>query len=123
MGLTVMVMRNPLGDCTNGGLSSKHTGFVVTNLEGPFEPSEDHPAIRIIKGHVPLSLIAVPEQEPNGIRMMGGNHVYSSDGRFANGLTELVLYHWGQQYPALHDLRNTIWAVMGRPLPIHDRYE
>lgn len=122
-GLLVSVMRSAwLGDCTNGGVSSKaDSAVLVANGReiGPFEPGEGKPALYLAKWCD--LVIACPEnleeksprRYSKGVRdvlplgdrtidtlggwMFGGNFVYSSDSRFRE--------------------------INGYPIPIYDRRE
>lgn len=84
MGMIVYVYRNPLGDCTNNGASSRVGRFCVTNIEGPFEPTDDAPAARLIRGPYD-SLRLVPQAliDAKAWVMFGGNLAMTSDSRFS----------------------------------------
>ena len=91
-GLLVFIYRNGLGDCTNGGVSSKATKAVLVGVDIPeiFEPSDQAPALHLreFKGR----LIAVPAPLPRWRGtyeiqhldgwMSGGNYIHTSDSRF-----------------------------------------
>lgn len=91
-GLLCGVYRNPLGDCTNGGVSSVVNGATLIGEEVAeiFEPTERNPALylRQFKGQ----LIAVPVALGTWADMktvagldgwqFGGNFLFSSDSRF-----------------------------------------
>lgn len=104
-GLIVDVFRDGYGDSSNRGLSSKHAAFVLLdeNVVGPFAPSEDQPALRIVRRTLPwkagggteVYMHLVPVGLEDKQTMFGGTFAYSSDSRF----------------PASY------------PLPIHDRIE
>jgi hypothetical protein len=115
-GIRIEVYRWSLGDCTNGGISSNHNALtLLLPGGGPFEPSDDAPAVKMVtkqfgydyKGSdrycslVPwdiekdCALGTADSQTGTGRYMCGGNVGYSSDSRF----------------PALY------------PLMIHDRTE
>lgn len=80
------------GDCTNGGISSKHNNLILVGDGVPeiFEARELTPAIRLIKRKVcgKEFWIAAPldaefEGDNGGFPyMFGGNFLYSSDSRF-----------------------------------------
>lgn len=91
-GMLVHVLRPADGsDCTNGGISSKYTEFIVVGDGVPelFEPSEKTPALLLVRNRTywacvrPLNLTA--EQRLRCGPMFGGNFVHTSDGRFNNG--------------------------------------
>ena len=87
MGILVSILRNDrLGDCTNGGFSAKADTACLVNAEGPFEPSEEFPAVRLVAGPTGLPILE-PVDGPEGKwQMFGGNHAYSSDGRFRDAI-------------------------------------
>lgn len=92
MPMTVYVYRDNLGDCTNNGVSSKVDQLTVMNVEGPFEPTEDRPAVILIQGPGgqpnPCIVPAVQDEETGawkeaeGWHMFGGNFAASSDSRW-----------------------------------------
>jgi hypothetical protein len=101
-GLLVWVWRSPrLGDCTAGGVSSKHDQFVLTGetVFGVTHPDQETPELKLVRR--PRAggeyLHAEPAHKPKGMvgPMFGGNYISSSDGRFPNAY----------------------------PIPIHDRFE
>ena len=102
MGLHVYVFRNALGDCTNGGISSKAKGLCVINIDGPCEPSPDYPAIELVDGHLPGTLRLVPPGYENTWYMMGGNYGATSDSRFSE-TCEKMLGHRFYGAVAIHD--------------------
>lgn len=108
-GMVVSVLRDANGrDCTNGGITSRFTEFV---LYGPGIPelstaTEKRPALRfdprmgIAAGHSWACAYPEPTDGTENMigGMMGGNFVYSCDSRFV----------------ALN---------LGNPIPVHDRFE
>lgn len=110
MGLLVSVYKSGGTDCTNGGITSTDIkGLCVTNIDGPFTPSEDYPAAVLVVRHFGFGsvLSIVPEENFNGQHMFGGNYASTSDSRFGEAAREMLD---GEQY--------WIGAV-----PIHDRVE
>lgn len=114
MGLIIDVYRTGRGDCTGGGVSAKHQELTVVNVDGPFDPNDDRPAVALIDGHRAGDKIVVrvincaddgdePEWQqftPGGVGpMFGGNYAGSSDGR------------WCRE------------VGFSGAVPIHDRYE
>jgi len=88
-----------IGNCSNGGISSKYKDVLVI-IEGqdigPFEESEDRPTVKIVK-----RIICGEEYihaEPTSIKggcMAGGCFIYSCDSRFMEAISS---------YPiSLHD--------------------
>jgi hypothetical protein len=99
----VHVLRDSLGDHTNGGITSKHDSFTLTGqgVDGPFEPNDRAPelvlVLRQLGGRYGTYLHAEPAVQPTGMcgPMFGGNFIFSSDSRFPNSY----------------------------PIPVHDRFE
>lgn len=84
-GMLVFVLRAPgLGDCTNGGISSKFEKFVIVGEGIPeiFEPNQDSPGLELVKrninGNEYLSCKPLGEKDHT---MFGGNYITSSDSR------------------------------------------
>lgn len=90
MGLRVSVYRSSLGDCTNGGVSSKYDNLTVVNADGPFDPSEDAPAAKLVVGpYDTIRLVPVDLLETNAWVMFGGNLASTSDSRFGEAIEKL----------------------------------
>lgn len=107
MGLTAEVYRWTLGDCSNGGISSRVDKVTIVNADGPFEPSEDAPAVELVaEKHFEWATIrAVPVDAPEDRRngpMMGGAYVATSDSRFREAIERLI-GHGFYGAVALHD--------------------
>lgn len=107
MGLNVQVYRDNLGDCTNGGASATADAVCVINMDGPFNPSADRPAFKLIPGAFSGTAVLVPVDRPEGMigPMFGGNMAHSSDSRFSKAVENLTGHRF---YGAL---------------PIHDRFD
>lgn len=103
MGLIVSVMRNADGrECTNGGVSSKAAKLCVVNVEGPFDPSEKYPAVRLeLSSANALRIVPVVEGAQPWF-MMGGNYAATSDSRF-NEACKRLLGHGFYGAVAIHD--------------------
>lgn len=117
MGIIISVYRSAdIGyNCTLNGVSSKFNRLCVVNVDGPFEPSADCPAV-LLESHVPGCVRIVPAIESKEYKdvyfhdkdkhaMFGGNYGACSDSRFAAKCEQLV---GGGFYGAV---------------AIHDRYE
>ena len=50
MGIHVEIYKSNGMDCTKGGESSYVKGFTITDIDGPFEPTREYPAAKIIGG-------------------------------------------------------------------------
>lgn len=97
-GFLLDVFKNPLGDCSNDGVSNRHTKLFLPCGDGPFKASVDDESVVIFRQHNDHKYLE-PLTVPAGAGwMMGGNYAASPDSRFAE--------HFNQY-----------------PLPIHDRQE
>jgi hypothetical protein len=108
MGLIADIYKSKYGDCSNGGLSGKVDSVTIINIEGPFEPTEDRPAVLLVTGNLPGTVKIVPASMPEDKRvgpMMGGTYVDTSDSRLGEAIERLG----GPRY--------------GGPVPLHDRFE
>lgn len=100
--LTAEVYRNPLGDCTNDGISSyQRELYVLAAQKGPFEPEDIRQCVYIERREIMGKeyIDCKPAYCRKRWYMMGGNFLYTSDSRFK----EIT----GISYP----------------IAIHDRYE
>ena len=105
MGMTVYVYRNDLGDCTAGGISATAKQLCLTNVEGPFEPSEDSPAAVLVMAE-PIGgqkILRIEPADADGKwTMFGGNYAGCSDSRFSEKCRELLGSSWYGAV-AIHD--------------------
>lgn len=125
MGLTASIFHNPLGNCSNSGISSKFDKCCIMNADGPFYPDPKTPAVIIAKGNVPGSLKVVPAHqigeawfEVPGWNMMGGDYVATSDSRFGECARRVYADAWGKEPGASSSFMLWVGA-----LPLHDRQE
>jgi len=84
--LRVNVFHNPLGDCTNSGMSGGVDSLILVNEEFdnvPHYPKPHEPRARLVRNQLG-SCIIVPENNPDGHYQMGGNFAYSCDSRFSD---------------------------------------
>jgi hypothetical protein len=108
MGMIVYVYRDADGsDCTAGGISSKFNKLTIINVDGPFDPTPDAPAVVLENG--PLnSMRIVPVFKPEGAvgPMFGGNYAASSDSRVrdAIGFYGAVAIHDRFESPEMYNL-------------------
>jgi len=96
MGLLVNVYRNG-EDSTLGGLSSKHDKICVVNAVGPFEPTDEFPAFKLVANHGDSVALKPVIDNPKGTLgpMAGGNFGATPDSRFSEaieGITGLGFY-------------------------------
>lgn len=88
-GLIVYVYKSSLGDCTNGGISSKVDKITLCGDGIPeiFEASADAPPFRVVRRNLRDGeyLHVEPWERPTGSGwMFGGNICNTSDSRFPN---------------------------------------
>lgn len=88
-----------IGNCSNNGVSSRFKTVTIINMDGPFDPSDNAPAVLLQwNGDYPYLIPVGPEANVRGVGpMAGGAFAYSSDSRFRR--------------------------VCPNPISIHDRYE
>lgn len=89
MGLIVSIYRNAGRDTSNDGVTSRHDKVCVINIEGPFDPSPDCPAMELVphasfRGHCFLRPITAMHT------MFGGAFGYTSDSRFSEAVRKLT---------------------------------
>ena len=104
MGMIVSVYTDKSSnyDCTNNGVTHRFDRLCVVNVEGPFEPSDDCPAVYLDKGAVDGIAILRPIESKNRWTMFGGNYASTSDSRFSAAVEEMC----GQKFygaVAVHD--------------------
>lgn len=105
MGILCSIYRSGMGDCSLNGISSKVQTVCLIDASGPFEPTKDRPAVKLVKRNIGGKpyIHAVPVwaegKEPKGCVMAGGCFIYTSDSRY----NEAVGY--------------------SQPIALHDRYE
>ena len=86
-GLNCNVYKFPLGECTNNGLSSKHTSLLLVGdgiERGPFSPEDGEDYLVCEYRPQFKDYIATPKslKDSGKWAMFGGNFIYSSDSRF-----------------------------------------
>lgn len=110
MGMLISVYRNAElnSDCSNFGISKQFTRLCVVNVDGPFKPDINAPAVRLeqhVKGClrlVPVIQAGAGWQNAPGHAMMGGNYGGTSDSRFCD-ICEILLGHRFYGLVAIHD--------------------
>lgn len=105
-----MLRNAELGDCSNGGISSRCKAVTLVGPGVPeiFGPSDDAPAVRLVRRDVGREIVVHAEPLdasgkpfPRMHFQAGGAFVASSDGRFGNALR--ALGHSGYCAISLHD--------------------
>lgn len=103
MGMNVHVYRLSSGDADGDALSNRYTALCITNVPGPFSPTEDKPGAVLIRQETG-NLIVVPQAilESGHWFTCGGNYAYSSDNRFTDVIDDMAGYPYA--FPvAIHD--------------------
>lgn len=93
MGLRVEIFRWNLGDCSNNGVSGRFNTLTLTNVEGPFEPSDDAPAAQLLVRSTGNLMIKPDEISEGKWCMFGGAFAHSSDSRFTDTVRKLSGYN------------------------------
>lgn len=100
-GLRCDIFRWSLGECSAGGISSRvKTVTLMDAANGPFEPSADAPAVKLVKRNIGGEIYVHAEPvEPcpaGACRMAGGTFIHTCDSRYREAV--------GHSYPiSLHD--------------------
>lgn len=105
MGMHVTVYRSARSDydCTNGGASSYAKQLCLTNVDGPWEPTDEIPAAKLVArdiGGVVLSI--VPDAVADKWHTFGGNYAATSDSRFSEACRKMSGHAWYGAVP-IHD--------------------
>jgi len=92
MGLIISVYKDssPSYDCTCDGVTNRFNRLCVTNVDGPFNPSEDCPAVKLVEGALPNTVRIVPEECGESWTMFGGNYASTSDSRFGEAVEKII---------------------------------
>jgi len=107
MGMIVSVYTNKsrFGDCSCNGVTNRFNQLCVTNVEGPFEPKDDCPAVTLEPGVFPGTVVLTPLEVQGKSRMFGGNYAATSDSRWCNAVERIT--------------GNPFYGAV----PVHDRVE
>mgnify|MGYP000553959729 CR=1 FL=1 len=94
MGMLISVYRNASQDTTNNGVSATYDTLCVVNVDGPFNPSDEHPAVHLAREDFSFGsmLRLYPSNEDGTVSkggMAGGNYGSTSDSRFSEKCREL----------------------------------
>ena len=107
MGLTVYVYKHGGYDGTLDGISGKAQMLTLTNVDGPFAPTEKCPAAKLVQGAFPGTVVIKPDAPGDEKKwwMAGGNFAATSDSRFWQAIEKII------------------GARFYGAVAIHDRYE
>jgi hypothetical protein len=91
MGLIITVYRDAhdSSDCTKNGVSKRFSRLCVTNVDGPFDPLEDCPPVKLVENAF-NSVKIVPDELINKGVTFGGNYGATSDSRFAEAIKKIT---------------------------------
>jgi hypothetical protein len=107
MGLIAEIFRSDSQDCSNNGISSRCTRVVIVNVPGPFEQSDEMPAVLMVEGNLRNTVKIIPcdpeTTETFGHSMMGGTYVGTSDSRFSEAYAKITGEPFGCSIAPLHD--------------------
>ena len=107
--LPVEVFRSGLGDCTNGGMSSRHDTLYVICDRGFIDIDPKNPPDNLAKVVKRRTIYHIEPYTPATQIgwMMGGNYAATSDARFSDmigGMYGAVAIHDRQESQELYDL-------------------
>jgi hypothetical protein len=105
MGLIVSIYRADY-DSTMNVFHGK-SRITLVNVDGPFQPTENAPAAKLVAGYGKTAIIVPADDEFDGVQMMGGTFASTSDSRFQRAVEKLVGV--SHHAVAIHDRRET-WA-------------
>lgn len=94
MGMLAQIYDSPLGNCSNGGVSAKAKQVCIINVDGPFDPSDDAPAVKLVKREHAGNIVCVPVGLEGKSTMFGGAYVVTSDSRFCKAVQQLSGYRF-----------------------------
>ena len=107
--LPIDVFKSNLGDCTNGGISSRYNELLLVCEEGYINIDENNPPENLVK-IVTRNLFGKeykhiePVARPSGVGWMaGGNIGYTCDGRFGKMSQYPLSIHDRQESQELYD--------------------
>ena len=109
MGMHVYVYKQAdpwFGDSSLNGVTNRFNKLCVINMDGPFEPDEETPAVRLVNGNLPGTVKIVPDNVGDRWPMFGGNYAATSDSRFGEAISKMT----GKKFE--HGI-----------VPVHDRFE
>jgi hypothetical protein len=127
MGLIARIFKHDGNSFSNDGISHFHDQICIANAAGPFDPNPNLPAVVIVPGYMPGTLIAVPSVlSPGGTWiadkskqwMFGGTFIYSSDDRFGLACVREHNGRWIDATGIGARGMHTFGAI-----PLHDRAE
>jgi hypothetical protein len=90
MGLNAYIFKSNLGECSNSGVSARYDQVCIVNIEGPFEPDDNHPAVELVADRVEGIARIVPVELVGRWAMMGGCYIATSDSRFSQAVEKLI---------------------------------
>jgi hypothetical protein len=107
MGLIVSVYTNAGSgsDHSMNGVTNRFNRLCVINVDGPFDPSDDCPAVLLEQGALDGTAVLRPVEAGDNWTMFGGNFAATSDSRFHYAIENIT--------------GNRFYGA----IPVHDRIE
>jgi hypothetical protein len=103
VGLIVSIYRADYDSSLNVFFGKKQVTLI--NVAGPFEPTADAPAAKLVQGYGKTAIIVPADDYVGGFQMFGGAYGATSDSRFARAVEAIVgISHLAV---AIHDRRET----------------
>jgi hypothetical protein len=104
MGLNAYIYKHDGEDYSNNGISARVNQVCLVNVDGPFDPDEEHPAVFLLAGHLNGTARIVPcEAAYAGLQVMAdGCYVATSDSRFSEAIEKMLGHRFYGAVP-LHD--------------------
>jgi hypothetical protein len=117
MGMMVWVYKCDGRSSSNGGITEHHDRVVAVNIDGPFEPTDEMPAVLLVERTTTSPILVpaernkygewVPLELPESIGpMFGGCYAAASDSRFSRAIGgyHAIAIHDRFESPELYNL-------------------
>ena len=103
MGLIASIYRSSYDSQMNVFYGKSEVTLI--NVEGPFNPTENAPAAKLIQGYGNTVIIVPADDEFEGVQMNGGTYASTSDSRFQRAVEKIAgVSHFAV---AIHDRRES----------------
>jgi len=104
MGLIASVYKDSSSnyDCTLNGVTNRFSRVCIVNVDGPFKPRDDCPAVMLEPGYWPGTVMIRPLEVYGKQSMFGGNFISTSDSRFSRAIEKITGHPFYGAVP-IHD--------------------
>ena len=103
MGLLISIYRSDYDSKMNVFYGKR--SLTLVNVDGPFEPTADAPAAKLVQGYGNTAIIVPADEYADGVQMNGGTFGSTRDSRFRRAVEALCgVSHFAV---AIHDRRET----------------